>query len=138
MVESQLIPDPSGSNVNGHSYMEISKQISKKYPSAQFNEIIKDGHGNGIQLDTIISHNGKNVYVIYKGKDVLPATPLDVHALSYIRSINMTSNKNNNMYAILCERPDTPSTSDIAKKKDIGYYKDITQFHDAISKYLNT
>ena len=36
-----------------------------------------------VQLDTIISRNGKNVYVIYKGNDVLPATPLDVYALSY-------------------------------------------------------
>ena len=138
MVEPQLISDPFGSNVSGHSYTEIGKQITEKYPGAQFNKIIKDNHGNGVQLDTIISRNGKNVYVIYKGNDVLPATPLDVYALSYIRSINMDSNKENNMYAILCERPDTPSTSDIAKKKNIDYYKDIPQFHDAISKYLNT
>ena len=111
MVEPQLISDPFGSNVSGHSYTEIGKQITEKYPGAQFNKIIKDNHGNGVQLDTIISRNGKNVYVIYKG-NVLPATPLDVYALSYIRSINMDSNKENNMYFMSCQ---TLHTSDIAK-----------------------
>ena len=92
MVEPQLISDPFGSNVSGHSYTEIGKQITEKYPGAQFNKIIKDNHGNGVQLDTIISRNGKNVYVIYKGNDVYNTIRCLRIILYLAYCINMDSN----------------------------------------------
>ena len=74
MVEPQLISDPFGSNVSGHSYTEIGKQITEKYPGAQFNKIIKD---------KII---GNDVYTNRKNPKII-ATDIAIQSLILLTSL---------------------------------------------------
>lgn len=110
------------------TYSENKSFLEESFPNMEIETNYKFRDLDGLVgiVDMVIRNprNGKEVYVQYKGKNVLPATPVDVLLLSHIKNENIANGKNNFKYIIFCDRPEkTDSTENIAHVNDISYYK---------------
>ena len=105
----------------------------------EFNYKIQSHQFNGI-VDAVINdkHTDKKIYIIFKGRDVLSASPMDVVFLNYIKHLDQARGKTNYKYMILCERKDADSTRKAAKNKKIGYFNYQDIFMKKINEYFTS
>ena len=100
------------------TYEENADMLKKNYDNIiEFNYKIHSNNFDGI-VDAVINdkQNDKKIYIIFKGRDVLSASPVDVIFLNYIRYLDHTEGKTNYEYMILCERKDADLTRKAFKK----------------------
>ena len=89
------------------TYSENKSFLEESFPNMEIETNYKFRDLDGLVgiVDMVIRNprNGKEVYVQYKGKNVLPATPVDVLLLSHIKNENIANGKNNFKYIIFCD-----------------------------------
>lgn len=127
-------------NMNANNYQKPSRQqlvdLFKKEYDVRVDKSISYKHAEKVDV-VIKTKKGKNIYVIFKGKDAMPVMFADVVNLDYVRLMDVKNGKRGNQYIVFCEKKNNPMAEGAAEDAKIPYYKNFNILVKNIKKSLS-